>query len=410
MNALCDDLQACVANHDTTEFLRTYLGHMTSGHNLAVPAYLTLEKIKEGWDAILPQHRLACSDEFVWQLSAEWLTLVKKQGGRMAPDFAAQCLAILDSKPAPAGASLKPSKSPSENDPVFNKADYTTAISTQLAEFADADDEMGFLRYYMECTQNGFWLPMPNRRELKNVRACWMVIFRRMNIACKHDFLAHLCQLWIKMIKEQGGEITHQFAAECLAALSKIKPDHTIDPRLIPAAPKHLPDTSLEVSAQGAVSTHISTDYYDRDPEDDSQAASRIEADPRLLRKMPHMFETGDIDGFLYIHLRQVFAAADSGTDSPRIPMTTLLTRIKKEWTAIITRDYNRSADAQFLKELTARWFFLMNTHGLPHSRIQRNKLLDIVSQAYAQSRTNPSSKPGKAPIWHRLLSMFSRA
>ena len=70
------------------------------GDNLSVPSSMEAEKCKDGWIDILTSLSVKFTDEFVTNLNRYWLSVVKKQGGKITETFSREILDIIENKPS----------------------------------------------------------------------------------------------------------------------------------------------------------------------------------------------------------------------------------------------------------------------------------------------------------------------
>lgn len=221
---LISALSEAVQRNDHVGFLRTYMSMILEGDNLSVPGSLEAEKSKEAWTDVFQTLSIKFSEEFMTNLNRYWLSVVKKQGGKITETFSKEILDIIDNK-APAGKklSMPPTNTASENpqaDTVVLKisTDYykhsllhaerpahKDDIDQKIMEALSKKQVDHFLKHYLSYTQVEIKPLVPLSTVLGVVSDRWEdIIMREYGVVPEPKFLSELSIRWFYLVNLKG--------------------------------------------------------------------------------------------------------------------------------------------------------------------------------------------------------------
>ncbi len=242
--ASIEDLSGYVTNRDVKGFLRCYMSLVTTGVSLSVPTSLESEGAKDGWGQVFGQIGIGSDPPFLEELTPFWLTVVKKQGGKITPQFAEEILAVIDGKPmptpaSPAGTSAKTpgagaaptpdTPSPSREDDIQPRDTLDTVASSisphyykeQAARDTKPPDQSlleqqakkalklentdDFLVAHLSLSRHGIKPPVPISSVVGVIQSQWEeIVMNAFHHSLSDDFLAALSKRWFYLVNQKG--------------------------------------------------------------------------------------------------------------------------------------------------------------------------------------------------------------
>ena len=240
----------------------------------------------------------------------------------------------------------------------------------ELNDCIARNDYDGFLKLYLTLVINRTSLELPKSRVLDTVVLQWRDC---MPVKCKgynDAFLQALAARWCDLMDLHGGVVTPRFAHEVLDLIEKRLPKQKVSSLLEP-------DPNLNT-----VELSVSQAYYnDKKARDESLKSVHIHLD--LARRAAKMH---DVDAFLVDYLSVVI-------QQPRykVPKVTILETIQSQWNLVCRNQLKMRPKEPFLRDLAARWFYLLNTKRVPTSQAQLKELL-----VYIKSSITTGPQPRK--------------
>lgn len=276
-----------------------------------------------------------------------------------------------------------------------------TVTFTSLAECIKMNDHMGFLRSYMQLVIAGKNLHVPTSLEYMPVKEAWEEILFGVPGGYTDEFLINVSNIWIRLCQKQGNKIDDNFARDILDILegktvkkrSKTSSDETITtssklpkkeavsfapgmPMISHTTVDAITDKKRRAEANpklSGVDGSVSQSYYvERDLSD-----FKLPPVNDMEKNMMAALKQRHVDTFLFNYLGM------SKTQlSPRLPMTSVLDLIYLQWREILLERFSTMPPEIFLKQLSKRWFYLVNKRGLPSQiNVIHAILHDLVSE-----------------------------
>ena len=287
-----------------------------------------------------------------------------------------------------------------------------------LSNYVQNNDVKGFLLTYLQLLDEGAALSVPTSLEDAKAREGWEEIVPSVTGGYTDEFISELTKLWLGTVNKQGGTITKTFAKELIAILeNKPKPaPEPVEKKAI-ATPAHHPlaaggkQTAAQPSSEPAaaettqaqkvsydedtISSKISENYYSLEEAKETKLISKAELQNNIklaLNQKKH-------EVFLINYLSLI-----RHNEQIKVPVTSVLETIKSQWEHILMDQLDYQPETDFLKELAAKWFYLVNLKGLPNNK---EKLEDFLFNLIANSKeqlVNPITGANKKENFITLL------
>ena len=232
-----------------------------------------------------------------------------------------------------------------------------------LSDHIIESNEQEFVKTYLLLLMEGYTLSVPNQKKLPEIKDAWSQILSRLYRDFDLKFLDSLSKLWHSLIMKQGGKISDKFSEEMLIILNGGNPEEILKEKEV--IKQQAVERQQKIHGQytqpliNEVKSNISTDYYDTK---DAQA-QKIPDKDKLDTQMKTAIKQHDHTSFLTSYL------ATSHYDvMPKVPRTTLLERIRSEWEEMLILQENKIIDEDFLDDLSALWFSIVNRKGIPYT------------------------------------------
>lgn len=266
-----------------------------------------------------------------------------------------------------------------------------------LSNYVQNNDVKGFLLTYLQLLDEGAALSVPTSLEDAKAREGWEEIVPSVTGGYTDEFIAELTKLWLGTVNKQGGTITKTFAKELIAILeNKPKPASEPVEKKVITTPAHHPPAAggkptaaqsaepvAEETTQGqkvsydedTISSKISENYYSLEEAKETKLISKVELQNNIklaLNQKKHEI-------FLINYLSLI-----RHNEQIKVPVTSVLETIKSQWEHILMDQLDYQPETDFLKELAAKWFYLVNLKGLPNNK---EKLEDFLFNLIANSK-----------------------
>ena len=221
------DLREAVQRNDHTAFLRNYMMMVLEGDNLSVPGSLEAEKSKTGWEDILTGLAIPYTDDFLSNMNRYWLSVVKKQGGKITEKFSQEILDIINNK-APSNTKIQmPSKTDVPGIPEDSHSDtvvlrisndyykhsllhaerptHKDDIDKLILEAVSKGQIENFLKHYLSYTQVDIKPLVPLSTVLGVISDRWEdIIMREYGLVPDPGFLSKLSVKWFYLVNLKG--------------------------------------------------------------------------------------------------------------------------------------------------------------------------------------------------------------
>ncbi|NQY75125.1 MAG: hypothetical protein HRT90_10285 [Candidatus Margulisbacteria bacterium] len=283
-----------------------------------------------------------------------------------------------------------------------------------LNQFVDSQDTKGFLRAYLQLVLDGYNLSIPSSLEMDGVKKGWEQVLQSFMGSINDPFLTELSSLWLRLVKQQGGKLTENFSVQMMALLDgKPKPQDIIpDQKEGPADQKGAPADAPAPPQGGAapsqengapqqspaaenvppqadsgldtVAPSISEGYYKHQTAEETSVPSK-ELLPKYIQKA---IKEEKAKSFLIHYLS--YSRYDI---KPKVPLSSVKSVIQKSWEDILMTDFSAMPSSEFLSELSANWFYLVNQKGFPSSIPVLKKMLIHLLIEKNQQPTSESEK-----------------
>lgn len=292
----------------------------------------------------------------------------------------------------------------------------------ELSQYVLANEHKRFLRCYLNLIAQGYNLSIPARLEVDQIREGWLEILPGVTGGYSDEFVEALSHYWLSIVEVQGAKLTPTFAQECLDIIEgKPKAAPVIPPAPLAqsaaASPKpksaeapapgksELPDISDRKPGPSLdkVESNISTSYY----KDQTVREAPVLPKEVIEARMHEALESGYPELFLTHYL-----SLSRHNIKLKLPMSSVLPQIKTGWNDLLMDQFSYMADDEFLKVLTARWFFLVNHLGLPATITKQQECYFYQAAEMDEKKHTPmvSTKPQSAqfkkqkPLLKRLF------
>ena len=281
-----------------------------------------------------------------------------------------------------------------------------------LSSYTMANDTKGFLLCYMQLVDSGMNLMVPTSLELDKAKEGWSEILPNVTGGYTDEFVDNLSQYWLSIIKKQGAKVTDTFAKEIIAIIENKPKPAAAQSKPVPAAAPQQQTASPAVSESAetpssaipesrhapldSVASHISTSYYSY------QSAVESDVLPKkdLNAQIKIALEKEQVEDFLIHHLSWA-----RYNEKVKVPLSSVITIISQKWEEILMEVYESRPNKNFLKAVSAKWFYLVNQKGLPTTI---EKMQEILYYLMA-NRTPLETKSEAVPVIPKKKKFFEK-
>ena len=228
------DLVQYIKSDNHKAFLEAYLELLVEGYTLSIPTETSFKEVQEGWQQILVRLHRNFTDEFLDQLSKQWIQLMRKQGGKIHEKFADELFEIFThGKKLPPKKEEKPQKKPqplisldalnTQKDPLDDDVQpqisdhYYKVEDARQSEFPDLPtlekraqkalknkDVDGFLIAYLSRIMHGEKPTVPLSSVLHLIKHHWEDIFVENGYSFSEEFVEEICTRWFYLMNQYG--------------------------------------------------------------------------------------------------------------------------------------------------------------------------------------------------------------
>ncbi|MFA5880037.1 MAG: hypothetical protein WC860_07675 [Candidatus Margulisiibacteriota bacterium] len=267
-----------------------------------------------------------------------------------------------------------------------------------LSTYIQNNDTKGFLLCYLQILDEGAALSVPTSLEEQKTNDGWLEILSNVTGGYTDEFVSELTKLWLSIVTKQGGTITKTFAKELIAIIQN-KPKPAPEPEnakittkampLKPISPNNAAPTTAtppetpEVNYDNdTITSKISDNYYSLEEAKETKLSSKDEIAKNIklaiIHKKPNLF--------LINYLSNV-----RHNEAIKVPITSILESIRSQWEDILKDKFDYQPETDFLKEIAAKWFYLVNLKGLPNNK---EKLENFLYYLIANNTEQLSEEP----------------